>query len=113
MKNKIRDMLVKAARNGKVVTYTEVGNPVGLFMSDPSHRDKMSDILCEISTEEYNMGRPLLSAVVVYLERNSIPGSGFFKLAKKLGKQQLDEDDDIFYSKELKRVFDMWMMIDQ
>ena len=65
-------------------------------------------ILGEISTDEHDSGRPLLSVVVVHKE-NHRPGEGFFNLAKELGKQKPDEDDVTFYAKELKSVFDWWL----
>jgi hypothetical protein len=112
MKEQIRDMLIKAAENRKVVHYAEVGRLLNFSMDNPSHRVELGSILGEISTEEHENGRPLLSAVVVHKE-DHLPGEGFFNLAKELGKQRPDEDNDTFYVNELQRVFDAWMAAGQ
>ena len=112
MKEQILDMLIKAAKNRKVVYYAEVGRLSNFSMDNPSHRVELGRILGEISTEEHKSGRPLLSAVVVHKE-DHLPGEGFFSLARELGKQQPDEDNDTFYANELKRVFDKWGFTEQ
>ena len=112
MKEQIRDMLIKAAKNRKVVHYAEVGKLLNFSMDNPSHRVELGSILGEISTEEHESERPLLSAVVVHRE-DYLPGEGFFNLARELGKQRPDEDNDTFYANELKRVFDAWMAAGQ
>lgn len=107
MKDRIRDTLIKAARNQRVVYYAEVGKLLNFSMDNPSHRVELGRILGEISTEEHEKGRPLLSAVVVHKEDHQ-PGEGFFNLARELGKKRPDEDSDAFYASELKRVFNAW-----
>ncbi len=107
MKDRIRDMLIEAARNRRVVYYAEVGRLLNFSMDNPSHRVELGKILGEISTEEYEEGRPLLSAVVVHKEDHQ-PGEGFFSLAKELGQKRPDEDSDAFYASELERVFIAW-----
>ena len=75
-------------------------------MSLPPDRNCMSDILDEISKAEANLGKPLLSAVVILKDEN-IPGDGFFKMAKEISVY--DGDDDFrFWIRELKQVHDHW-----
>lgn len=112
MKEQIREMLIKAAKNQKVVYYAEVGELLNFSMDNPHHRKELGRILGEISTEEDDNDRPLLSAVVVHKE-DHLPGEGFFNLAKELGKQKPDEDNDTFYTNELRKVFDAWMAAGQ
>lgn len=107
MNETVRDKLIEAARNQRVIYYAEVGELLDLFMDNPHHRRELGRILGEISTDEHDSGHPLLSVVVVHKE-NHRPGEGFFNLAKELGKQKPDEDDVTFYAKELKSVFDWW-----
>lgn len=100
-------MLIKTAKDRKLIFYSEVGEYVNLSMKNPHHRTKLGDILCNISTDEHDSGRPLLSALVVH-KKDKKPGGRFFDLAKELGKQKRDEDEDSFYADELKSVFDKW-----
>ena len=112
MKEQIRDMLIKAAKNRDVVYYAEVGKLLNFSMDNPSHWVKLGCILDKISTEEHESGRPFLSAVVVHKE-DHLPGEGFFNLARELGKQKPDEDNDTFYANERKKVFDKWTFAEQ
>ncbi len=105
MNEMIRDKLIEAAKQHKIIYYSEVGELLNFSMDNPHHRTELGRILGEISTEEHQKGLPLLSALVVHKE-NLLPGEGFFKLARELGKQKSDEDNDSFYTKELKEVFE-------
>ena len=107
MKEMIRNKLIEAAKMKDVVCYSEIGELLDLSMDNPYHRQEIGRILGEISTEEHQAGRPLLSAVVVHKE-NHQPGKGFFQLARELGKQKPDENDDVFFAAELQKVFDEW-----
>jgi len=57
VKEQIRDMLIKAAKNRKVVYYTEVGKLLNFSIDNPSHQIELGCILGEISTEEHKSGR--------------------------------------------------------
>ena len=107
MRKEIRNMLIKAAQQRKVVYYSEVGEAVNLSMGNPHQRAELGRILSEISSEEHDNGRPLLAAIVVHKD-NKKPGEGFFKLARNIGKQKPDEDNDTFCKIEKERVFDEW-----
>ena len=108
MKEQIREMLIKVAGHNNTISYSEVGEVAGLDMANPGERSKLANILDEINREEHKHGRPLLSAVVVQKESGH-PGTGFFELARELGKQKPDEDNQVFFANELKKVFDVWM----
>jgi len=105
MNQVIHDALVKLARKGETDCYENIGRLVGLSMSDEG-RYKLATYLEEISRYEFEHGRPLLSAVVVWKDA-PLPGAGFFTLARQLGLLH-EEDDVVFYSKELVRVHDYW-----
>ncbi|GAH87373.1 unnamed protein product, partial [marine sediment metagenome] len=102
MRKGIRNMLIKAAQQRKVVYYSEVGEAVNLSMGNPHQRAELGRILSEISSEEHDNGRPLLAAIVVHKD-NKKPGEGFFKLARNIGKQKPDEDNDTFCKIEKER----------
>jgi hypothetical protein len=80
-------------------------------MDDPSHRVKIGEILGDISKEEREAGRPMLSAVVTHKE-DERPGTGFFELAQELGLTG-STDSETFFIQELKRVHDYWASMTQ
>ena len=102
----IHDELLRVARNGCITYYSKIAPLIGLSMELPQDRDRLGEILGSISTREHNCGRPLLSAVVVLMEKN-IPGDGFFTLARALGTRQ-GNDDTMYWLGELRRVHDYW-----
>jgi hypothetical protein len=102
---KLKDV---AARED-VVYYHQVAPLVGLDMSRAEDRNRMADVLDEISTFEHRQGRPLLSVVVVQAETGR-PGKGFYKLANRLGlysgKSDLNEME--FFVSTVKQVYATW-----
>jgi len=106
MHRAIYDKLRLIAKAGVVTTYSEIAPLAGLDMSLPDDRNRIREILGEISTAEHAEGRPLLSAVVVHRD-NNMPGHGFFTLAKQLGLHR-GGDDFGFFIRELRRVHDCW-----
>lgn len=97
------------AANEQVVYYHQVAPLAGLDMSLADDRNRIADILDEISTFENAQGRPLLSVVVVQAETGR-PGKGFYKLAARLGlfsgKSDLDEME--FFIATVKRAYSTW-----
>ncbi len=113
MNNAIYEKLKQVAHSQDVITYSEIAPLAGLDMSLPADRNKIADILGEISIHEHAQGRPLLSVVVIhkpgnaYGESANTPGHGFFKLAKQLHLYQ-GNNDLVFFSHELTRVLEYW-----
>ncbi len=105
----IYERLKEVAINGKLITYGEIAPLVNLNMENPDDRNKMAQILGDISTHEHEQGRPMLSAVVVLAEIG-YPGDGFYALARELGlhhgKKEFENLD--FFVQELKRVYACW-----
>jgi hypothetical protein len=62
-------------------------------------------MLGEISEEEDALGRGMLSVLVVHKGDGQRPGSGFFQLANKLGRDTSDKD--LCWTIELQRVLDV------
>ena len=102
----IREHLQGFARKGEVTYYGDVAPLAGLDMSLPNDRHKIGGILDAINREEVAEGGPLLSAVVVHRE-NRMPGKGFFKLGRALGRFD-GHDEDAYYIAELRKVYDYW-----
>jgi len=102
--------LQELARNeGEPISYTQAAHFVDLTMNNAAHRMKIGQILDDIYELELAQGHPMLSALVVQ-EDNRIPGHGFFKMAKRLGrlKGNRSTDEIFFYAEELKRVYEYW-----
>jgi hypothetical protein len=68
-------------------------------------------MLGEISEDEFNAGRPMLSAVAVGV--SGTPGDGFYGLAKDLGKLTEDspEAKRHFWEKEKAAVYEAWKIV--
>lgn len=79
---------------------------VGLNKRNPEVLRKIARILGDISCSEVEHRRPMLSAVVVN-KGAAMPGKGFFKLARKLGRHG-DDDDHRFFVRELALVYKHW-----
>jgi hypothetical protein len=105
----IYDCLKDVARKGNLITYHEIAPLARLNMENPGDRNKIAEILGEISTFEHENGRPMLSAIVV-LAGIGYPGEGFYTLARQLGTYHghADLDEMEFFVKETKRVFNYW-----
>ena len=63
-------------------------------------------LLGEVSVEEMNKGRGMLSAIVVHKRGEMRPGPGFYRLAEWLGKKVGEVDR--FWLEEFNRVHDVW-----
>lgn len=83
---KVKKFLINTARSKKrFVSYGDLAKDCGLGLDlyNPLHRNQLSQILGEVSTQELKMGRPLLSSIAVYKDGDH--GDGFYKLCEKLG----------------------------
>lgn len=87
MNQNIRKFLIKQCISGKPIHYEEIGNKLKLDLSNISDRNKLSNILGEISAFEYEKGRPLISSIAIYKQTND-HGLGFYNLCQdlKIGK---------------------------
>lgn len=106
MNQLIYNRLIETAARQDVTTYGAIAPLVGLDMGNPSHRVRISKLLEEICRYEVSEGRPMLSVVVVS-SRTSIPGPGFFDLAKDLRRHN-GKDNQAFFVEELRRIHAFW-----
>ena len=102
----IYEEIIKVAQNEDVVTYSELARRADISIWLP----RIAPILERIIKIEHSAGRPLLTAVVIRKSDN-MPGSGFFRLAIKLGLHSDGEDDFKFWLKEIRRVHSHWRKI--
>ena len=100
--------LIRAARYRGITTYQAIAEIMGLPLRGGYMAAEVGHMLGEISQNELDDGRPMLSAIVVGV-RGSV-GSGFFNLARACGKLQDDskEGEQRFWEKEKEAVYATW-----
>lgn len=98
--------MVRAAQYGGVTTYQEIARLMGLPTRGSHMASEVGKLLGEISENERRQGRPMLSAVVVGV--SGVPGSGFFWLARELGKLTDGDDEEAFWRSERDAVYNAW-----
>lgn len=100
--------LIKAARYKGTTTYQAIAEIMGLPLRGAYMGSEVGKMLGEISEDEMNQGRPMLSAIVVGV--SGLPGSGFFTLAREFGKLQADskEEQHRFWEEEKTAVYTAW-----
>lgn len=106
MHDQIYEKLKEVARKVTVTYYSDIAPMAGLDMNLPNDRYEIGAMLDDINRHERELGRPMLSAVVVHKE-SLMPGQGFFTLARALGLF-VGNDRDKFYIQELRKVHDYW-----
>lgn len=101
--------LIRLAMTSKTITYRELAQDIGLPTQGLRMAQRLGQILDHINKYEHAHGRPLITALVVHAG-NRIPGEGFFKSARELGKS-IDAEiktDVKFWSKELESIKRSW-----
>jgi hypothetical protein len=100
--------LIGAARARTVVNYKQIAQLTGLPQRGSYVASQMGQLLGEIAEDEVNRGRPMLSAVAVGVSGK--PGSGFYALARLLGRLKDDSEaaEDAFWRSELEAVYATW-----
>jgi len=100
--------LINAAEYQGVISYQEVAKIMGLPLIGNYMSKEIGQILGEISQNEHDQGRPMLSAIAV--SKGGLTGDGFFNLAKVLGYSF--EDTEIgkksFLEDMSQKVYKVW-----
>lgn len=104
-KREARDILIAIATRKGRIAYSELVGQIGSLRLEP-HDPRLFHLLGEISTEEDKAGRGMLTAIVVHKSGDMQPGSGFFELAKSLGKNT--RDPLVCWVAEFNKVHDYW-----
>jgi|SRR5579863_1349574 len=99
---RVRSHLIGVASRRETITYTDLTTAVGIPWShrNPNDRKLIGELLGEISKQEYERGRPMLTAIVVQ-KGVDYPGPGFY------GFLDFPPNDE-FCRTELRRVHDYW-----
>lgn len=104
-KEEARQVMIAVARSKKVIAYSDLVRKIKSCILEPNGTP-LAHMLGEISSEEDEEGRGLLTVVVVHKTGDSKPGSGFFQLARSRGRHILDNEQ--FWIEELLSVHNIW-----
>lgn len=104
-KDEAKSYLIDKAKNKSRVAYSELAEQIHAIDIE-AHDPRMFHLLGEISVEEDEAGRGMLTAIVVHKSGDMQPGPGFFELAKSLGKNT--SDILACWIKEFNHVHDYW-----
>ena len=113
MNYRIRNKLVQLARTGEgPISYRRLINQVdlGLNMEIKHEKQLLGEILDEISEDEHDEGRPLLSALIQ--DKKNGQGDRFFKLCESLGMGDWRElkKDEAFREREIQKCREFWQV---
>ena len=104
-KEEARQAMIAVARRGRTMSYTEPVQKIVSCHLEP--RDpRLAHMLGQVSTAEDEAGRGLLTVVVVHKTGDMKPGSGFFELAERLGRDISDTDQ--CWVTESRKVYEVW-----
>ena|SRR5256885_15046997 len=81
--------LTAVAKTRRLTSYGELAAQITSIRFDP-HGYDYHHFLGELSTESDAAGAGMISALVIYKDGDQLPGPGFFKLAKQLGRNVSD-----------------------
>ena len=98
--------LVHAARYGVLLNYQDVAALIGVSSRGKAMANEIGHVCREISEDEVNAGRPMLSALVV--GKKGMPTKEFFCCAKNLGRFPVHLDEKEFWEKERNAVYATW-----
>ena len=88
-KEEMREALAERAKVRGMIPYSELVNQVTTISLEPNSY-ALAAMLGEISAEEDEAGRGMLTVIVVHKEGDMQPGPGFFELAGDLGRDTSD-----------------------
>src|SRR3989338_4170787 len=99
------EILIRRAKAEDTIAYSELTEKIKTISIEP-HSYAIGAFLGEISESENEIGRGMLSVIVVYKEGDMQPGPGFFDLAKQLGRDTSDKTK--CWVGEFRQVCDYW-----
>jgi len=99
-------ILTERAKQKEFIPYSEFVQHIRSIRFEGPHDSRLPHFLAEISKEESQAGRGMLTALVVRKNGECRPGQGFFELAEKLGRNTSDKDK--CWIQEVERIFEIW-----
>lgn len=104
-KAEMTEILQRRARSRSMITYSDLSKNLQRIRIEP-HDPAMGAMLGQISKQESQGGRGMLSVIVVHKYGDMEPGGGFYECAIDLG---LDVSDRMaFWVSELHKVHGYW-----
>ena len=88
-KAETKALLAERSRLRGMIPYSDLVRALRSVNLD-AHDPRLFELLGEVSTEEDDAGRGMLSVIVVHKVGDMQPGPGFFELAKSRGKDTSD-----------------------
>jgi hypothetical protein len=85
-----------------LISYGELSREISAIKFDP-HESNFHHFLGQLSVESDAAGGGMISALVVHKDGDQLPGSGFFSLARELGRNVTDRVR--CWADEVKRVY--------
>ena len=102
-KEETRKILIETVKGSeKIISYSNLAEKIKTLQLEP-HSDALATMLRDISIDETNQGRGMLSVIVIHKDGDMMPGKGFFDLAKELNKKGIS-DKVKFWSDEFNKV---------
>jgi len=100
--------LINAAQYQGLITYQDMAVIMGLKPKGSYMGKETGQILGEISLNEHQQARPMLSALAVGV--SGVPGGGFYSFAKDLGYEfeNTRESKLEFWRNQRKLLYDIW-----
>ena len=99
-------MLAECARNRRMISYIDFMSQIRSISFTTPHDSRLPQFLAEISTEEAEARRGMMTALIVKKNGDQRPGTGFFELARRLGYDVSDFEK--FWIEEVNKVFASW-----
>ncbi len=99
-------VLAEFARDKKMISYIDFMHQIRSISFDTPRDSRLPQFLAEISTEEAEAGRGMMTALIVRKTGDQRPGMGFFQLGKRLGYEVSDSEK--FWLEEVNKVFASW-----
>ncbi len=100
----LKERVCQSDQDDCIIFYGSLYELAGINAEDIGQRQRIHDLLGEISEDEVVQGRPLLSVIVV-TQDTYMPGRGFFNLAQRLlPEQYTGQSQETIFMGELKRV---------
>ncbi len=111
MNSRVRNQLISIAKSGgSPIPYRRLINQteLGLNLDIKHEKQLLGDILDEISEDEHENNRPLLSALVQ--DKRNGQGDRFFKMCERLDMgdwKELKKDED-FRNEQITKCYEFW-----
>ena len=104
-KEECKYVLRRVARNTSDITYSALVAQLKPIRFEP-HDHRFFDFLGQVSTEEDESGRGLMTALVVHKTGDKRPGTGFYELAESRGRDV--SDIIVTWINEVNKVHAVW-----